>query len=389
MNPFDLFELVETEPQETCRRIERIIVNLLRDGSIECTVPDRAARMCIDGTLRVGRATRVIPLSSSILVRALPVLKMCHSLLKEQTTATVREIYYRNKRLQDDGGGNGDFFAWEEDRFKDEVQCEHTVLFCMHLVGVTRNSLGLIGTTGKGQVAGLSPTNPGFIHPIPTFRVLAELTPLVTQLLNQRRPPRFLLIVEKHTILHRLAQSEFLWNFPCIAVTGKGYPDIDTRRFCRAMVESLNLIPFGICDMNPHGLALMGTYAYGSLRLAGEAHRYVLPDLTILGLTNEDGDEYLDLCHYEQTPPQFQLFTEADRTCLRALISTAQEFGNVSLLAELEMMQQLERKLELDAFETIHPGYLVQHWLPRKICTAVNHIEQQQRHQEQSVELQH
>lgn len=68
---------------------------------------------------------------------------------------------------------------------------------------------------------------------------------------------RFILVVEKETVFNRLLSDGFSKRLPCIIITGKGIPDLATRKCLRKLVDTLNVPSLGLCDCNPYGIALM------------------------------------------------------------------------------------------------------------------------------------
>ena len=58
---------------------------------------------------------------------------------------------------------------------------------------------------------------------------------------------RCILVIEKEGIYTRLSEDKFfLRYFPCILVTGKGFPDIATRRWVRRMQRTLRIPVYGL-----------------------------------------------------------------------------------------------------------------------------------------------
>jgi meiotic recombination protein SPO11 len=45
---------------------------------------------------------------------------------------------------------------------------------------------------------------------------------------------------------------------------GKGYPDVNTRRFLRRLWDELQLPPLGLMDSDPHGISIFLVYRFGS-----------------------------------------------------------------------------------------------------------------------------
>ena len=81
------------------------------------------------------------------------------------------------------------------------------------------------------------------------------------------------IIVEKETVFMRLIQSHWFnlnyeANKKVLIVTGKGYPDFDTRRFIclLSMRQSVKLYYLG--DADPYGNEIFLTYMFGSVRSA-------------------------------------------------------------------------------------------------------------------------
>jgi meiotic recombination protein SPO11 len=228
----------------------------------------------------------------------------------------------------------------------------------------TRLSLGLRAQP-KGYALGFVSSNPSLVTPIPAFGSVQELHPLFSELSHREVPPTHLIIVEKHTVLHRLSQSGLVHEFPfLLAVTGKGYPDIDTRRFLAALKATLNIQFLGLCDLNPHGYSLMGTYSYGSIRGAAEGFRYCVPGLIIIGLTVEDIE---DEAVRDLINPHLQDFSTADLRCLNSIKQFAQLLGAEELVQQYDRIRQFGYKVELDALEAIQPGYLFDVVLRSKI----------------------
>ncbi|KAJ4306620.1 endodeoxyribonuclease [Collariella sp. IMI 366227] len=73
-----------------------------------------------------------------------------------------------------------------------------------------------------------------------------------------------------------------------ILVTAKGFPDLATRRFL-SMIHSVKpeLKVFALVDFDPHGVAIMRTYKYGSRRLDHEENA-TIPSLRWLGIRSDD-----------------------------------------------------------------------------------------------------
>ncbi|OOF94377.1 hypothetical protein ASPCADRAFT_398009 [Aspergillus carbonarius ITEM 5010] len=78
-----------------------------------------------------------------------------------------------------------------------------------------------------------------------------------------------------------------------ILITGKGYPDLNTRAFIRKLFDCRDQSTqkpqfYALVDSDPDGMAIMATYKYGSVAFAHENRNLNIPDLHWLGLRTSD-----------------------------------------------------------------------------------------------------
>ncbi|KAI2711866.1 hypothetical protein CBS147332_5502 [Penicillium roqueforti] len=108
---------------------------------------------------------------------------------------------------------------------------------------------------------------------------------------------RWVLVIEKEAVFHRLARISYHTRALAgegIMVTGKGYPDFMTRTFLRAMSDSVSNPSrhpprfYALTDGDPHGMAIMSTYKYGSAAQLHQNARLSIPRLKWLGLRVSD-----------------------------------------------------------------------------------------------------
>ncbi|XP_077913452.1 meiotic recombination protein SPO11 isoform X2 [Halichoerus grypus] len=77
---------------------------------------------------------------------------------------------------------------------------------------------------------------------------------------------KFLLIVEKDATFQRLLDDNFCNRMsPCIMVTGKGVPDLNTRLLVKKLWDTFHIPVFALVDADPHGIEIMCIYKYGSM----------------------------------------------------------------------------------------------------------------------------
>ncbi|PQM35075.1 hypothetical protein Pyn_27545 [Prunus yedoensis var. nudiflora] len=76
---------------------------------------------------------------------------------------------------------------------------------------------------------------------------------------------KYILVVEKESVFQRLANDQFCNTNHCIVITGRGYPDISTRRFLGLLVDTLYLPTYCLVDCDLYGFDILSTYRFGSM----------------------------------------------------------------------------------------------------------------------------
>ncbi|XP_072489564.1 meiotic recombination protein SPO11 isoform X4 [Notamacropus eugenii] len=176
------------------------------------------------------------------------------------------------------------------------------------------------------------------------------------------RNAKFLLIVEKDATFQRLLDDNFCNKLsPCIIVTGKGVPDLNTRLLIKKLWDTFYLPIFTLVDADPHGIEIMCIYKYGSLSMSFEAHNLTVPTIRWLGLLPSD-IERLNIPRGTLIP-----LTNRDQMKLDSILKrpyiTYQPFWK----KEMEIMAGLKMKAEIQALTFISSDYLSRVYLPNKL----------------------
>ncbi|GLA72901.1 hypothetical protein AtubIFM55763_003795 [Aspergillus tubingensis] len=185
----------------------------------------------------------------------------------------------------------------------------------------------------------------------------------------------WVLVLEKEAVYRRLASSNYHISSVAgngILVTGKGYPDLNTRAFVRKLFDhsrQLNKRPqfYALVDGDPDGMAIMATYKYGSVAFAHENRNLNVPGLHWLGLRITDvvagagllGDGTLIR------------LTKRDRKKIVAMLSRnpiwAADGPEPEWRVELQRMLMLNVKAETEILYDTEGG--LTGWLDRKLCS--------------------
>ncbi|KAM9589972.1 meiotic recombination protein SPO11 isoform 3-T3 [Trichechus inunguis] len=292
------------------------------------------------------RTTRKIksdsPKSVQNFALVLKILSMIYKLVQSNTYATKRDIYYTDSQLF----GNQTVV----DNIINDISC---------LLKVPRRSLHILSTS-KGLIAG----NLSYIEEDGTRVNCTGCSTAVAVPSNIQglRNAKFLLIVEKDATFQRLLDDNFCSKMsPCIMVTGKGVPDLNTRLLVKKLWDLFHIPVFALVDADPHGIEIMCIYKYGSMSMSFEAHNLTVPAIRWLGLLPSD-IKRLNIPKNTLIP-----LTKRDQMKLDSILKrpyvTCQPFWR----KEMEIMADSKMKAEIQALTFISSDYLSKVYLPNKL----------------------
>ncbi|NXT87484.1 SPO11 protein, partial [Anhinga rufa] len=173
---------------------------------------------------------------------------------------------------------------------------------------------------------------------------------------------KFMLIVEKDATFQRLLDDDFCNKLsPCIMITGRGVPDLNTRLLVRKLWDAFQIPIFTLMDADPHGVEIMCIYKYGSLSMSFEAHHLTVPSIKWLGLLPSDLKR-LNIRKDALIP-----FTKQDQNKLASIQKRPYIACQPMWKKELEMMAASKLKAEIQVLTSISSDYLSRVYLPNKL----------------------
>ncbi|XP_038685573.1 meiotic recombination protein SPO11-1 isoform X2 [Tripterygium wilfordii] len=276
----------------------------------------------------------------------LRVLLIVQKLLQENRHGSKRDIYYMHPSV-----------------FKEQSAVDRAVNDICILMQCSRHNLNVV-SVGKGLVMGwlrffedgrkYNCINcPSTAHPVPVY--VKEVTDIVST-------AQYILVVEKESVFQRLANDRFCHMNRCIVVTGRGYPDIPTRRFLRVLTDTLRLPIYCLVDCDPYGFDILTTYRFGSMQLAYDAESLRIPEVRWLGPFPSDSEKYCI--------PQHCLLplTIEDKRKIEAMLSRCYLHREVpQWRLELELMFHRGVKYEIEALSVHSLSFLSEVYIPSKI----------------------
>ncbi|KAJ0106072.1 hypothetical protein Patl1_17638 [Pistacia atlantica] len=302
-------------------------------------------------------------------VRVWKVMEMCFHILVEEKQVTQRELFY--KLLCD-----------SPEYFTSQLQVNRTIQDVVALLRCSRYSLGIMAS-GRGLVAGrlLLQALISFIsfdcifafcliymepnHEVVDCSACGSSGYAISGDLNlleklvMKTDARYIILVEKHAIFHRLAEDRVFDKIPSILITAKGYPDIATRFILHKMTRAFPYLPIlALVDWNPAGLAILCTFKFGSIGMGLEAYRYAC-NVKWLGLRGDD----LQLIPEQSLAP----LKPRDLQVARSLMSS--KILQENYKEELTLMVQSGQRAEIEALYFHGYDYL-EKYIEKKIVQA-------------------
>ncbi|XP_032304441.1 meiotic recombination protein SPO11 isoform X4 [Coturnix japonica] len=284
----------------------------------------------------------VLDVLESLAKKQAPVL----TLANRSVWRNIEDIYYSDTLL----------FGSQSvvDNLINEISC---------MLQIPRRFLHVLSTS-KGFVAGnLSYTEEDGTKVNCTCGATAVTVPSnVHGIKNLYSHAKFILIVEKDATFQRLLDDEFCIKLaPCIMITGRGVPDLNTRLLVRKLWDTFQIPVFTLVDADPHGVEIMCIYKYGSVSMSFEAHQLTVPCIKWLGLLPSD-IKRLNIREDVLIP-----FTKQDQNKLASLQKRPYIACQPVWKKELEIMAASQMKAEIQVLASLSSDYLSRVYLPNKL----------------------
>ncbi|KAM4610596.1 meiotic recombination protein SPO11 [Polymixia lowei] len=351
----------EIQGQEVLTRIENVILGIVtslsKDEAPVLVLPNRSswANVSFDSAVGLQMSSRNsvttvrsdCPTSVTKFAHILKILSIIYKLVQSNSYATKRDIYYNDTQL----------FSSQRN-----VDCIVDDISCM--LKVPRRTLHVLATS-KGLISG-------------ALRYLEEDGTRVDCCSSSTGVPvssnvggvkhivssaKFVIIVEKDATFQRLLDDKFCTKLsPCIMITGKGVPDVNSRLMVRKLWDTLHVPILALVDADPHGIEIMCIYKYGSVAMSFEAHSLTVPSVMWLGLLPSD------LQRLRVPEEALVPLTQRDESKLNSLLKRPYQTSQPAWQTEMELMQQNKVKAEIQSLSAIAPDFLTQVYLPNKLC---------------------
>ncbi|KAL9180706.1 hypothetical protein ACHAXT_011159 [Thalassiosira profunda] len=288
------------------------------------------------------------------------VLSFVHGLLLSNRTTTTREVFY--------------VFVTH---FRNQKECDGVILDVAKVLGVSRRSLGLSASpkgwfcgcvqitrrgtlpSGKDVSGSIDGTALSSIQGLPITREWTErdekgCTDDGVEIKVSSKDARAILVIEKEGVYNRLSEERIFDRFPCILVTGKGFPDLATRALVSALHRELDLPVVGLCDCNPYGVSVLALYHCAGDRMGVDGRRRYSVPMQWLGLRPSEVAQLKD----RMPETVFQKLTDLDKKRIASLLDQEDGFLTEDDEEEVRAMEDAGYKCELEALYWLSPDYM-------------------------------
>uniref|UniRef100_A0A8C7VAY5 DNA topoisomerase (ATP-hydrolyzing) n=1 Tax=Oncorhynchus mykiss TaxID=8022 RepID=A0A8C7VAY5_ONCMY len=348
--------------QEVLILIEKVILEIVtslsKDEAPVLVLPNRSSWANVSFDNAVGlqmtsgsSVTTVRSNCSSSVTKfghILKVLSTIYKLVQSNVYATKRDIYYNDTQL----------FGSQRtvDSIVDDISC---------MLKVPRRRLHVLATS-KGFISGdlcyleedstKVDCHSNSTSPSVMFVFTLTCSPDIVS------SAKFVLIVEKDATFQKLLDYDFCTKLcPCIMITGKGVPDVNSRLMVRKLWDTLHIPIFALVDADPYGIEIMCIYKYGSVAMSFEAHSLTVPSVMWLGLLPSD------LQRLRVPEDALIPLTQRDQNKLTSLLKRPYLACQPAWQREMEMMQRSKVKAEIQSLASIAPDFLSRVYLPNKL----------------------
>mmetsp|Transcript_6371 Transcript_6371/g.17116 ORF Transcript_6371/g.17116 Transcript_6371/m.17116 type:complete len:373 (-) Transcript_6371:94-1212(-) len=273
------------------------------------------------------------------LARIFAALDAVHRLSTSGRSATQRELYYRAA-----ANGDGSLFRCQSDMDKAVRDAVGALRIGRPHLGVLASEKGLVA----GAVAFRDTQSPGRWSAVRGASAMAITEAMLGNGDDSIEvgSAHCVLVVEKDTFFQNLLQGHLLTCLPLVLVTGRGYPDLLTRRFLQRLQRTNPQLPqVYLGDYDPHGVSIFLIYLASC------------PSMRWLGMHE---------AHVRGLPEQAALpFTPRDHALRASLLKRPEVAGNEQFTAQVSAM---DRKFELEALHASHGAEeIALHFVPEKI----------------------
>lgn len=282
------------------------------------------------------------------------VARGCKSLIEEQKTVSIRQMFYLSKHTLRGSNENTFDEQSESDPIIEDLEVGIDALREeLHLFANRRGLVvGKLVVNDAGDEIDLSRMGRGGWG-IPSICEEKDLK-------FTRCDAEFILVVEKQAIFHRLNEDRLWEKQKCILMTSEGQAARGARRLLQRMATELKLPIYVLVDNDPWGLYIYSVLKQGSINLAYESMRMAVPNVRFLGLSSVDHTHFT-------LPRAVEIKLSKDDIARANQMKKYPWFADKKWQKEIDDLLRSGFKMELDGLLTKGISFIAEEYIPKKI----------------------
>jgi DNA topoisomerase-6 subunit A len=282
------------------------------------------------------------------------IANQCKTLLEEQKTVSIRQMYYLAKHSIGDSN---------ENTFDDQSESDPIIEDLEVGINSLREELHLFANKRGLVVGNLVVNDAGDEIDLTRMGRGGWGIPSIcedTELKFVRHKAEFVLLVEKQAVWHRLNEDRFWEKHKCILLTSEGQAARGARRFLQRIATELKLPIYVLVDNDPWGLYIYSVLKQGSINLAYESMRMAVPGVRFLGMASSDYEKY-------------KLSKAVQIKLTKEDIARAEQMKAYPWFAEAKWQKEIKAlldhgfKMEVDGFLTKSISFITEEYIPKKL----------------------
>ncbi len=293
-------------------------------------------------------------------MQTLRVAEVCHRLIAADDSTSLRDLFYNLKVPVRTLPGQP---RSRELVFADQSESDQIVEDIEVTVGALREELGVHAETKGAMVGPLTIVDNGDTIDLTAMGSGGWAVPSIVEadvIRFVKNQAEFVLLIEKGAVWQRFNKDRFWETHRCVILHGGGQPPRGVRRLLYRMHHELKLPVYVLVDNDPWGYYIYSVVKQGSINLAFESQRMAIPAARFIGMSSFDAEAF-DIPSHVPMP-----LTDEDRRRAKE-IREYPWFQSKPWQREIQHMERLGVKLELEALSNKNFRFITEQYLPRKL----------------------
>ena len=289
-------------------------------------------------------------------MQTMMVTEKTHNYLKENKTASIREIYYELKHT---------LGKTKENTFEEQTESDSCIVDLEHSVNTIREKLNLHANP-KGTLYG-DITLVDKKHNNDQFNanklgrggwsIMSRLEPEEIEI--KKVSADYLLVIETEAMYERLVEEGFAKKNKAILISTGGQAARGTRRLIHRIHKEHKLPVYVFTDGDPYGWYIYSVIKQGSMALAAHSNFLAVPEAKYIGMTLEDVENF----GLENVTERMK---DGDIKRAKEMLEYPW-FQNKGWKTELKLALQKKIRIEQQALANKSLSFVADEYLPKKI----------------------